>query len=863
MKLEINKLILAIGVLPFLAIASAQAQVEVNFVDSGQTVPEKGTLTVGIELSEPSLLDVSVPYVIASGSTAVLGADFEIAEDEIENDEIVFDNESPIIFKPGETQKIITVTIINDDIVEGDELLTFELVADGLTIGKLGEHTQHTIRIVDNDPVLAHFKTHKNDYYENENITVSVYLSDAAEQDVIVNFGVTLLTADNNDVDLEDSFTSNSPLTISAGSSVGTISIKVNNDSITDRNEGGLDEETLQIQLNSATLEDGTPINTDAEPFVATIVDNDPITVGFNYADDLEFPLDLNEYNTTSLRVTLVGPDGVVTTADDDIEIPISFGGSATLGSGDNDDYNPSTDPLVISAGSNNQTVSLLINNDDNVEEDELLTATLGSPAYKDGGDVVLGEKSEMSFLLIDNDPVTLSFQALYSKDDAQAFKDADYENILYVDSAGSTISEHLEAAYIPIRISSPSGNNAEFKLELLSEGTTATIYDPSGDTDQDWDFYVSSHALAKVGDVADMVMAAGSQLITLQLVINNDDETPVVYGQEASEDVEADETVRFRLTEINTDSSHVSPGGSMEYTLTIRDLPDIDITDVMTGLSPNPAFLENGGLHFNDMTGLFEAHYLIEPATTFDVSNLAGYRSMKFLYRTSNYDASNPDSDENDPLIQSPDDPDEGVEFHYFVNSPFQVRYPFASEQIILKEGVDAVDNVYDVTTADTIETAPYILRPLYFPPMNDFEAEIEGAYDINDTLDWIVNFYSGGYFFFPSDRIDPATNPDRLRVYLTAEGTNVFAASGTAANISTFTPMPDGSVYMVIESGNNARSVQIQYLDPGDEWRVAHPEYMSNGGASKFYWIDQGPPQTQTHPKNVPFRLYRAIRN
>ena len=97
-----NKLILAVIALPLLIVSVANAQVEVSFVDSGQTVPEKGEWTVGIQLSEPSLLEVSVPYIVAGSSTATLDSDYEIAADEVENGEIVFDNESPIIFAPGD-----------------------------------------------------------------------------------------------------------------------------------------------------------------------------------------------------------------------------------------------------------------------------------------------------------------------------------------------------------------------------------------------------------------------------------------------------------------------------------------------------------------------------------------------------------------------------------------------------------------------------------------------------------------------------------------------------------------------------------------------------------------------------------------
>ena len=863
MKLFNNRPILLSAWLSLLFVSIAYAQVEVNFVDSGQTVSETGTWTVDIELSEPSLLEVSVPYIIASASSATQDSDFEIAEDELDGDQILFDNESPIVFEPGETVKRVTITAINDDVVEDDELLILQLVSDGLTVAKLGSLTEHTIRILDNDPIRAYFRVHERDFGEASDITVSVQLSAVAAQDVNINYDINTLTASANDIDLESSFNSANPITISAGSASGSISLKVVNDSVTDRNEGGADRETVQISLIGGSLEDGSPISLDSEPFIATIVDNDPITVEFSYDDTQELPFELDEYISTSVRIILTDPEGNLTSADDDIEVPITWGGSASYGEGEDDDLNPDLGPVTISAGQTNSAVALLINNDDNVEEDELVTLALGQPSYENGGDIVVGDRQSMSFNIIDNDPVSLSFGALFTKDDTLAREDDEYENVIYVDSAGSVVSENAQSVSIPIYLSSLSANNTEFTLELVSEGTTATIYDSTGDEDQDWDYAITSHQLQQVGDTVDIALRAGAQLLSVNLVLNNDEETPTIYGEAPADDVEQDEYVKFRISGINTADSNVNAGGSLEYTLTIRDLPDVDITEVFTGLSPDPDYLENGGLRYNDLTGLFEAHYVMKPSVELNPSDFPGYRSLKLQYRTSNYDAANPDSPDNDPVLQTPQDPAEGQEFHFFVNPAYQVRFPSSSEQIKLIEGADPVDGAYDITTADTIEIAPYLLRPLEFPRLNDFEADIEGAYGLNDELDWIVNFYSQGYFYFPVDRIDPAVNPDRLRVYLTAESTAVYASTGTTTTISKFVPLPDGSVFMIVDTGNAGTNIQIQYLDPGDEWRVVHPEFITTGGASKIYWIDQGPPATQTHPKNLPFRLYRAIRN
>lgn len=854
-----NKFLYALFAAPWLFWSVASAQVEVNFVDSGQTVPESGEWTVTIELSEPSLLEVSVPYRIASESTATLGSDFEIPEDVIESGVVVEDNESPIVFAPGEVRKSITVEIINDAEVESDELIIFELLSEGLTVARLGDQTRHTIRIIDNDPIRAYFRVHEGDFFESGNIAVSVRLSEAAEQDVIINYNVTTLTASSNDIDLTSSTSTKSPLRISAGSTLGTIVVAVVNDSVTDRNEGGADRETVQIQLQSATLEGGGQIDVDTQPYIATIIDNDPITVQFAYGDDVEFPIELDEHTSTSLRIVLLGPDGELTTSAQDVSVPVSYGGTVVIGDGENDDLDPEEGPIVVPAGQSNVTFALNINNDDNVEEDELLTVTLGQPSYQNGGDLILGDKSEMRFVIKDNDPVSLSFAAVFSKDDYQASQDPEYEDIRYVPSAGSVVARQSGQITIPVVLSSLSANNAEFKLELLSEGTSANLFSAGGGEDQDWDFAITSHSLPRLDSSVDLVIRSGLEVLLITVALNNEVSDPIVFGQE-SEAARPDKTVRFRISGLNTSTSKVNPGQHMDYTLTIRDLPDVDITDVMSGLSPLESSLANGGLRFNDQTGLFEADYRMQPSVQLDPSQFPGYRSMKFVYRTTNYDASNPEAESNDPVVSNPTNPAKDQEFHFFVNPPFQVRFPHSSRQIKLIEGAEPKDGKYDITTADTIETAPYLLHPLSFPRLNDFEADIRGAYDANDVLEWTVPFYSRGYFFFPVDRIDPASNPDRLRVYLTGEGTSVFGSSSGTATISEFKPLADGSVFMVIESGAGSSNVQIQYLDPGDEWRIVHPQAMSTGGASQFYWIDQGPPHTQTHPKNVPFRLYRA---
>jgi hypothetical protein len=857
---------------------SSVAQIEVSFADVGQTVDETHTVTIVIELSEPSLLEVEVPYVISGDSTAVLNTDYEIPE-ETDN----FENESPIVFEPGETEKTITITLLNDDNDEDDEFIYIDLVQNGLTNVVLGEITRHTVRIIDNDVIEVYFPRHTLEYSEGEDILVPFRLTSISEQDIEVAYSISYGTANANDLDLNDSFNSPNPITIVAGGIGANIAIKINNESVTDRNEGGADRETIRVSLTSARLGvSNTAILVEDQPCEITIVDNDPLRVtieqinvsnlslrGANHFpddSDFELPIEVEEFSTVQIIVRLLDEEGDPSETGAEIQIPVNYGGAASLGSSDTDDYDGTTDPLTIASGSSTASWTLTMTNDDTVEGDEAFNVSIGAPFYTNGGDIQLGEHTNLSFVIKDNDPVTLNFGAIYTRDDEEADENDDVDDILYVESSGSVVAEKTGLIQIPYFLSSLSDQDVQFDLEISESGTTATILGPNDKIDDEgWDFRDASTGytpIERLGRSERVTINAGTQAGVINVALRLDDQDPIIFGEDAPADLEPDENVVFTMSNVNTSSSSVTIGNANSYNLTIRDLEDIDITALFDGTSPDPQFLENGNLPFDPRTGLFQAVYNLRPNTTFDPNQFVGYKSLKIQYRTSNYDAANPSAEGNDPLIQEPSDPNPEEEFHFYVQTPFQLRYPHAIENIILAEGAEAVDNRYSIATADTIERAPYLVRPLNLPPLNDFEALRDDAYDLNDTLNWTVDFYSLGSFTFPSERIDPASNPDRMRIYLSALNSSTTPSTGTSMTVDQFHPQTDGSMLIVFNVSTASR-VQIQYLDPGPDaqWKIAYPQIIATGSASQLYWLDKGPPATDSHPSTVDFRLYRII--
>ncbi len=862
--------------------------VVISFEEAGQTVEESNTtLSVKVVLSEPSLFDISLPYVVHITSTATQGededdetGDFYIAEDD---EDEAFDNVSPIIIESGETEATIYLTLENDDLEEGTEYIILEIVEDELTVAKLGPISRHTIKIIDNDAISVYFAKHEYEFMETNNISVPARLSAVSESDIELYYEVEFITLDDSDVDMDSSSTSDNPLEISAGASTGSIILRGLNDSVTDRNEGGANEETLKITLTSALqIDTGAWLEVDAVPVYVTIVDNDPLLVELSFDEDEEQPFEIQEYQTaTAVTVKLTwaenpDEDEIRSTGADAIYVPLYFSGSATRGEDEDDDtgdYYIDDDDfedglLKIAAGSSSASLYLYLMNDETIEDDETITVTMGTPYYEDGGDLIVGEKTVIQYKIIDNDPVDLTFAMNYELDDELAEEDEDYEDILYLPASGSIAAESWQSVSIPIYLSSPSNCDVTFDLEIVSTGTTATMYDSDLDEDQDWDFAVYSPvSFEAMDDPMEVTISAGGKYASITVTLNDDDETPIVYGENPADDVEPDETIQFRISNLQVeDEGVVYLGESTTYTLTIKDLPDIDITALVTGRSPASDSLVNGKPVMNELTTLFEVHYDMALKAALNAGDYGGYRSIKAQFRTSNYDAADPDSEDNDGIYQYPEDEDleDGEQFNYFVNPPHQLRYPSTSEWIVLKQGEDAVDDYYDESTASTYEIAPYILKPINTPVLNpDFNVPVDYAFDINDKLDWWVDFYSRGYNNFDESRIDPAFGGEhRLRFYLTTEAAPVYATSSSGLPIERMVPQPDGSMFIVATT-SSASSVQVQYMDPGDTWKVAGPAAINTGGGSKLYWVDKGPPQTQVHPSQVPFRLYRVTSN
>ena len=158
-----------------------------------------------------------------------------------------------LTFAPGETSKTITVEIPVDTVYEPEETFTVNLsgasnasIADSTALGT----------ITDNDAIpkvtLSADKTSITEAVVNDEITVTVTLSNKSYQDVTVEFGLTGTAVDGSDYSVTPT---SSPVSIiiPAGSLSGAMTLTVLNDSFYEGNE------PFSVEITSVTngTEDG------------------------------------------------------------------------------------------------------------------------------------------------------------------------------------------------------------------------------------------------------------------------------------------------------------------------------------------------------------------------------------------------------------------------------------------------------------------------------------------------------------------------------------------------------------------------------------------------------------------------------
>ncbi|HBE20004.1 MAG TPA: hypothetical protein DEG17_06040 [Cyanobacteria bacterium UBA11149] len=310
-------------------------------ISEGNSGSKNAVFTVS--LSAASGKTVTVNFATANG-TATAGVDYTARS-------------GTLTFNPGETSKTVSVPIIGDTVVEGNE--TFSVNLSGASNATIAD-TQG-VATISNDDVSGLPLLSINDVTVTEgdsgssNVTFTVSLSAASSQTVTVNFA----TANGSAIAISDYTATNGTLTFNPGETSKTISVAVIGDVLDENNE------TVRVNLSNAT--NATIADSQG---IATITDNDP-TPSFRIND-----VTLTEGNTGTTNATFT----VSLSAASGRTTSVNFAtanGSAIATS----DYTATNGTLTFNPGETSKTISVAVIGDTLPEANETFSVNLSNPS--------------------------------------------------------------------------------------------------------------------------------------------------------------------------------------------------------------------------------------------------------------------------------------------------------------------------------------------------------------------------------------------------------------------------------------------------------------------------------------------------
>ena len=485
-----------------------------------------------------------------------------------------------------------------------------------------------------------------------------------------------------------------------------------------------------------------------------------------------------------------------------------------------------------------------------------------------------------------------------------------------------SVVSESIGAIIqVPIYLTNFTDESLSYTVEVFTNqgDAPATLFDFTKTTaaQEGWDAQViiGNQALNSVGTSVDVTAGFFTSDgtfdfdgNTLTVILNNDEEDPIPYdefanyvegnysGIEGSENnfEPYEETIRIRITKTDENSPNIDQAFA-EYEIVIRELPDIELTDAYPAnqLTPSAAT-------YNSLTGWHEAmidftppaslasalNQLNQPVQNSESAEdtyLAGYRAYKTAYRSFQWDEADPDnSDALATKLQSTGVPNGFIDiafepnrvspFYYEAQRPFALRFPSSMTPIVLLEGVDRpIDQLrFELGNADTIGFQDELFVPLALPDVDPDtsvgDAQSGSAFrsliPTSDEMAFNLEFASSGSGTLDLSRLNQA---GAVRVFLSTDTLNFFGDRNSpifSGLIHSVQELPDRRIYLDIGLASTTfvdpNNLAIEYLTEDGEWIPAQPGQIRKLG-SQFIWIDQGPPATWPHPRDVSMRLYR----
>ena len=401
---------------------------------SGMSVDEADDVELDftVSLSAATTGAVTVQYMTVAGS-ATAGEDFTATS-------------GTLTIAAGDTEGMVPVAIVNDDVQEDDESFSLTLASPtNATIETAS--AMGTINANDVPPPLPSLSVSAEPMVEGEDVMFTVELSAAATGEVTFSYEISIEADDTaNTDDFTDFMGGSGTMTIAAGDTEATVPVATADDN--------LDETSESFTLTLSSVTGATPATVSAK---GEITDNDLVSVSVSAGD----PVVEGETAMFTVSLSAATDEAVTVSVATSIEDGVDTATQA--------DFTAASEMVTIAAGDTEMTVSVATVNDSEEEAvvPETFTLTLSAPS-----NAVLGDMSSAKGSIIDNEAPTLGVSA------AEAVEGSAVEFTVTLSKASTTDQEVSYGISIEVDDTATPDDFAGF----MAESGTVTI--GAGDTE-------------------------------------------------------------------------------------------------------------------------------------------------------------------------------------------------------------------------------------------------------------------------------------------------------------------------------------------------------------------------------------------
>ncbi|WP_417383300.1 Calx-beta domain-containing protein [Gimesia sp.] len=323
---------------PFVTLLDSQAVLTIENDDITKVAVNNIAVN---EASGSALIQITLDHPVSSTITL----DYTTADDTASNASDYFGKSGTLTFLAGQQTKYVSIPILNDNLVEGNESFLFNLTnlqANGFDVDFLNEQAQITIQ--DNDQASISV----SDISVDEDAGTA-FVTVTLNQPVYTEVSVDYSTSEQSALGTLDFISTSGTLSFDPGEQSKTIAISLVNTDLVESDETFLIN-LFNIQANEANLS-----LADAQAIV-TILDDDQAHISIE---------DISVVESAGTAVITVSLDATVDTA---VSVDFSTSDQTAIHP---DDYHAVSGTLLFNPGELSQTITVAIVDSDNFEINE------------------------------------------------------------------------------------------------------------------------------------------------------------------------------------------------------------------------------------------------------------------------------------------------------------------------------------------------------------------------------------------------------------------------------------------------------------------------------------------------------------